>query len=86
MDVRLGYSPGMASAPHALHPKKLALTKWTAAQPVAKEKHFLVTRVAEPDESGRVAWVELEAVLSRSVRRFDWRELADPARWRRGWV
>jgi len=76
----------MPAARNTLHPKKLALTKWTAAQPVANEKHFLVTRVAEPDESGIVAWVELEAVHSRSARRIDWRELTDPARWRRGWV
>ena len=32
-----------------LNPKKLLLTKWTAAKPVAKQKHFLVSRVIEPE-------------------------------------
>lgn len=79
-------SPAPPPARNALHPKKLALSKWTAVEPVAKEKHFLVTRVAEPDEAGVVAWVDVEAVLTRAVRRIEWRELADGARWRRGWV
>jgi hypothetical protein len=32
-----------------LHPKKLLLTKWTAVQPVARQKHFIVTKVLEPE-------------------------------------
>ena len=32
-----------------LNPKKLLLTKWTAVQPVAKQKHFLVSRVIQPE-------------------------------------
>jgi hypothetical protein len=32
-----------------LHPKKLLLTKWTALQPVARQKHFIVTKVIEPE-------------------------------------
>jgi hypothetical protein len=32
-----------------LHPKKLLLTKWTAVQPVARQKHFIVTKVIEPE-------------------------------------
>jgi hypothetical protein len=32
-----------------LHPKKLLLTKWTAVQPVARQKHFIVTKVVEPE-------------------------------------
>jgi hypothetical protein len=27
-----------------LNPKKLLLTKWTAVKPIAKQKHFLVSR------------------------------------------
>jgi len=27
-----------------INPKKLLLTKWTAVTPVAKQKHFLVSR------------------------------------------
>ena len=32
-----------------LNPKKLLLTKWTAVKPVAKQKHFLISRVIEPE-------------------------------------
>lgn len=70
-----------------LHPKKLLLTKWTAVQPVARNKHFLVCKVVEPDPPGTpVEWVELEAVFSKKVTRIGWRELQDDTRWRQGWV
>jgi hypothetical protein len=32
-----------------LNPKKLLLTKWTAVKSIAKQKHFLVSRVIQPD-------------------------------------
>jgi hypothetical protein len=32
-----------------VHPKKLLLTKWTAVRPVARQKHFVVTKVIEPE-------------------------------------
>ena len=32
-----------------LNPKKLLLTKWTSVTPVAKQKHFLVSRVIQPE-------------------------------------
>ena len=32
-----------------LDPQKLLLTKWTAVKPVAKQKHFLVSRVIQPE-------------------------------------
>lgn len=70
-----------------LNPKKLLLSKWTAVQPVARQKHFLVTRVIEPEPPGSpVEWVEIEAVYSKKVRRIRWRELKDEAAWRQGWV
>ena len=33
-----------------LNPKKLLLTKWTAVKPIAKQKHFLISRVIEPEQ------------------------------------
>jgi tryptophan-rich hypothetical protein len=70
-----------------VQPKKLLLSKWTAVVPVAKNKHFLVSKViaCEPPLQG-VEAVELEAVFSKSVTRMDWRLLRDPAQWRLGWV
>ena len=47
----------------SLHPKKLLMTKWTALRPIAKQKHFLVTKVIEPEtEIKPVEWIEIEAV------------------------
>jgi tryptophan-rich hypothetical protein len=72
---------------NALSPKKLLHTKWTAVTPRNKEKHFLVTRVIEPEPPGSpVVSVEIEAVHSRRARVVAWRELKDAARWRRGWI
>lgn len=74
-------------ASNALSPKKLLHTKWTAVTPRDKEKHFLVTRVVEPDPPGSpVVSVEIEAVHSRRSQVIAWRELRDATRWRQGWV
>jgi tryptophan-rich hypothetical protein len=70
-----------------LSPKKLLLTKWTAVQPLRKEKHFLVVQVIEPDPpEAPLEWVELEAVFSKSRHRIAWRELKNSEIWRQGWV
>jgi tryptophan-rich hypothetical protein len=70
-----------------LHPKKLLLSKWTAVKPVAKDKHFVVVKVIEPELPGApLEWVELEALFSKRVQRLAWRELRDTAVWRQGWV
>jgi tryptophan-rich hypothetical protein len=70
-----------------LNPKKLLHTKWTAATPRSKEKHFLVIRVVEPEAPAvRVEQVELEAVHSRRTTLLPWRALTDAAQWRQGWV
>jgi tryptophan-rich hypothetical protein len=72
---------------NALSPKKLLHTKWTAVEPISKEKHFLVTRVVEPVSPGSpVVSVEIEAVHSKRARVIAWRELKDATRWKRGWI
>lgn len=69
-----------------LSPKKLLHSKWTAVEPSAKEKHFLVTKVIEPEPPGSpVVSVEIEAVYSKRARIIGWRELTDVGQWRRGW-
>lgn len=81
--------PSSAAPPprHRLSPRKLLLSKWTAAIPRDREKHFLVTRVIEPEPPGApVELVELEAVHSKRCFLVHWRELTDAGRWRRGWV
>ena len=70
-----------------LNPKKLLLTKWTAVKPVAKQKHFLVSRVIQPDDpTASIELVEIEAVLSKATQVIAWRELQDDSVWRQGWV
>ncbi|MGE8495878.1 MAG: TIGR02450 family Trp-rich protein [Pseudomonas sp.] len=70
--------------PHRLNPRKLLLSKWTAARPLNREKHFLVTQLF-CDEEGTVLEIELQAVLSQRNQRLDWRELQDAAHWQMGW-
>ena len=70
-----------------LNPKKLLLSKWTAVTPVAKQKHFLVSRVIRPElDTDPVEWVEIEAVFSKATQRIRWRELQDDGVWRQGWL
>ena len=70
-----------------LNPKKLLLTKWTAVKPVAKQKHFLVSRVIQPDiATDPIESVEIESVFSKATQIIAWRELQDDGVWRQGWV
>ena len=70
-----------------LNPKKLLLIKWAAVKPIAKQKHFLVSRVIEPDlPTDPVVSVEIEAVFSKATQVIAWRELQDDSVWRQGWV
>jgi tryptophan-rich hypothetical protein len=70
-----------------LNPKKLLLTKWTAVKPLAKQKHFLVSRVIQPDlPTDPVVSVEIEAVFSKATQVISWRDLQDDSAWRQGWV
>ena len=70
-----------------LNPKKLLLTKWTAVKPVAKQKHFLISRVIEPEQlTDPIERVEIEAVFSKAVQEIAWRDPQDASVWRLGWV
>ena len=70
-----------------LNPKKLLLTKWTAVKPVAKQKHFLVSRVIQPDDpTASIELVEIEAVFSKATQVIAWRELQDYSVWQQGWI
>jgi tryptophan-rich hypothetical protein len=73
-----------APGKHRLNPRKLLLSKWTAAQPQNREKHFLVTELF-CDEDGTVLQIELQAVLNQRCQRLDWRVLENPEYWRMGW-
>jgi tryptophan-rich hypothetical protein len=58
---------------HQINPKKLRLTKWTAVEPRDKEKHFLVTKVIDPEQPKHlIEFVEVEAVLTRRSFTMRW--------------
>ena len=69
-----------------LSPKKLLLTKWTAVTPIAKQKHFLISKVILPEPpSEKIEWVEIEAVMTKKVSRIAWRDLTNSTLWIQGW-
>lgn len=71
----------------SLNPKKLLLSKWTAVEVIAKQKHFLVSRVLVPEDvSLPITEIEIEAVYSGNKQIILWRELQDRARWKQGWI
>lgn len=67
-----------------INPAKLLLSKWTAAQPRHKEKHFMVTELFRDDE-GTVLEIELQAVMTRRGERLPWQILQDADAWKIGW-
>ena len=70
-----------------LNPKKLLLSKWTAVVPVAKQKHFLVSRVIQPLlPTDSIELVVIESVFSKATQVIAWRDLQDDSVWRQGWV
>lgn len=69
-----------------ISPKKLLLSKWTAVQPIAKQKHFLISKVILPDEPEQaIEFVEIEAVYSKKSSLIPWRELMNSEKWIQGW-
>jgi tryptophan-rich hypothetical protein len=63
------------------------LTKWTAVKPIAKQKHFLVSRVIQPEQpTDPIESVEIEAIFSKATQIIPWRNLQDEEIWRQGWV
>ena len=69
-----------------LSPKKLLLTKWTAVKPIAKQKHFLVSKVILPEQpSEKIEFVEIEAVYSKKTTLIAWRDLTNSELWLQVW-
>lgn len=69
-----------------LNPKKLMLSKWTAAIPKNKEKHFLVTKLIESESpDAAIEYIQLEAVYSGRNFVLPWRALSDVKQWLQGW-
>ena len=69
---------------NCINPEKFLLSKWTAVEPVQKERHFIVTRLLRGDDE-KVTGCELEAVINKSRVEIDWQQLKDSADWIMGW-
>ena len=67
-----------------LNPRKLLLSKWTAAAPQNREKHFLVTELF-CDEEGTVLEIELQAVMTKRTQKLAWQTLQNDQAWQMGW-
>lgn len=67
-----------------LNPRKLLLSKWTAAAPQNREKHFLVTELF-CDEEGAVLEIELQAVMTKRSLKLAWQVLQNDQSWQMGW-
>ncbi|CAM2990994.1 MULTISPECIES: TIGR02450 family Trp-rich protein [Vibrio] len=67
-----------------INPAKLLNSKWTAKEPVNREKHFLVSDI-EFDDDGVVISCKIEAILSKKEYSIDWQELKHQAKWLQGW-
>ncbi len=71
---------------NALSPKKLLLSKWTAVEPIAKQKHFLVSKVIVPESPNeKIEFVEIEAIYSKKTTQIAWRDLSNSELWIQGW-
>ena len=53
---------------NSLNPKKLLLTKWTTVKQLAKQKHFLVSRLLQPDDpTAPIERVEIKVMFSKTA-------------------
>ena len=86
MDSTNGFRPKPNRAALRLNAKKLLLTKWTATRPQNKEKHFIVTKLIEPEVTeAQIELIEIEATYSNRSFALLWRDLLDKSRWSQGW-
>ncbi|MFT2111259.1 TIGR02450 family Trp-rich protein [Marinomonas sp. 2405UD68-3] len=67
-----------------INPKKLQLSKWTAINPINKEKHFIVVKLIENDE-GFITHCVLESVFSKRQLTLEWQVFKQEDKWEMGW-
>lgn len=75
----------MRSRRNPINKKKLPGSKWTAVEPVNRERHFVVVGWVADAEGRPTDRLLVEAVLNRRVREIHWRELGDASTWQIGW-
>ncbi|MFV1921198.1 MAG: TIGR02450 family Trp-rich protein [Methylotenera sp.] len=77
----------MKSSKRFVNAKKLLNSKWTAVNPINKEKHFLVTKLITPETNDQnIELIELEAVFTKRCQILPWQQLNESALWLQGWL
>lgn len=64
--------------------KKLLNSKWTAVNPLNKQKHFVVVEV-EYDENNTVLDCQIQAIMNKHTSAIDWQQLKNSKKWLQGW-
>lgn len=67
------------------NPKKLLLSKWTATEPINKEKHFIVIKNEWDEESQNLISCTLESVMTLNQFVIDPNVLQNNQAWLQGW-
>jgi len=67
------------------NPKKLKMSKWTAVQPVNKQKHFIVVATEFDHEQQIVISCTLEAVMTKNQLTINPKVLQNNQAWLQGW-
>lgn len=65
--------------------KKLLMSKWTAVEPINKQKHFIVTACLEDEASQKILSCTLEAVMTKNQFEITPNDLKNSEQWRQGW-
>ncbi len=74
-----------ATTKNPVNRNKLPESKWTAVEPVNREKHFIVVDWVRDVDGVATDHLVIEAVLTNALREIHWRELECGDRWRIGW-
>ena len=65
--------------------KKLLMSKWTAVNPIDKQKHFIVSDCLIDEETKKVLSCTLEAVMTKHQFELSPETLKDSQTWLQGW-
>ncbi|MDZ4726087.1 MAG: TIGR02450 family Trp-rich protein [Leptospira sp.] len=77
----------MRNLKNQINPRKLLLSKWTSVIVLEKEKHFIITRLLPTnDASDKLDFVEMEAILTNSLKTIPIQDLKEKSKWLPGWI
>jgi len=78
-------APSWIITMNQFNPKKLKLSKWTAVNPVNRQKHFIVVAIQVDEEQQNVISCTLEAVMTKNKTTVVLQDLKNSQAWLQGW-